>query len=91
VYAGWLVVPGEPGPLPSAISVGVNPTFAGERTRRVEAYVLDRTDLELYGCEVEVVFVSRLRGMLQFESVDELLEAMRDDVERTREVLRGQP
>jgi len=87
VYAGWLVVPGEGRPLPSAISVGVNPTFAGERSRRVEAYVLDRTDLDLYDREVEVVFVSRLRGMLRFDSVEELLEAMREDVRRTREAL----
>ena len=33
--------------LPAAISVGTNPTFDGVE-RRVEAYVLDRTDLDLY-------------------------------------------
>jgi riboflavin kinase/FMN adenylyltransferase len=102
VYAGWVsVLDGEPGErsgpgdpaerelMPAAISVGVNPTFAGERSRRVEAYVLDRDDLELYDHEVEVVFVQRLRGMLRFDSVDALLEAMRDDVDRARELLRG--
>ena len=98
VYAGWLTVlrtagggesgPGADGPMPAAISVGTNPTFAGERSRRVEAYVLDRDDLELYGCEVEIVFVKRLRGMLRFESVDDLVSAMRDDVDQAREVLR---
>ena len=72
-------------PMPAAISVGVNPTFAGERSRRVEAYVLDRDDLELYDREVEVVFVKRLRGMLRFDSVEELVAAMDDDVERARE------
>ena len=88
VYAGWLRdldATGEP--MPAAISVGVNPTFAGERGRRVEAYVLDRDDLDLYGHDVEVVFVTRLRGMLRFESVDELLAAMHGDVEQAREVL----
>jgi riboflavin kinase/FMN adenylyltransferase len=54
----------------------------------VEAYVLDRDDLELYGCEVDVVFVKRLRGMLRFDSVDELISAMQHDVEQAREVLR---
>ena len=44
---------------PAAISVGTNPTFEGERERRVESYVLDRDDLELYGVEVEVSFVAR--------------------------------
>ena len=54
-------------PLPAAISVGTNPTFAGDRERRVEAYVLDRDDLELYGVRVEISFVARIRGMVRFE------------------------
>jgi riboflavin kinase/FMN adenylyltransferase len=95
VYAGWLrVLPdpsdgsGEPGePLPAAISIGVNPTFDGVRERRVEAYVLDRTDLDLYGRRVEVSFVARIRGMVKFEGIDALVEMIRDDVARTRELL----
>ncbi len=46
---------------PAAISVGTNPTFDG-RERTVEAYALDRDDLDLYGAHVAVDFVSRLRG-----------------------------
>ena len=88
VYAGWLSTPGDGAPMPAAISVGTNPTFAGERARRVEAYVLDRSDLDLYDREVEVVFLSRLRGMLTFDSVDDLVSAMRADVDEAREVLR---
>ena len=89
VYAGWLTVLDEPGsqPLPAAISVGTNPTFEGERDRRVEAYVLDRTDLELYGVQVEIAFVSRIRGMVKFEGVEALVETMAQDVVRTRELL----
>jgi riboflavin kinase / FMN adenylyltransferase len=87
VYAGLLRVVGESEAMPAAISVGTNPTFAGERDRRVEGYVLDRTDLELYGREVEIVFVKRLRGMSRFESVDDLLVAMARDVDQTRELL----
>jgi riboflavin kinase/FMN adenylyltransferase len=88
VYAGWLLRSDtdEP-PLPAAISVGTNPTFEGERERRVESYVLDRDDLELYGVQVEVSFVVRIRGMLRFDSVDELIETMAQDVARTHEVL----
>ena len=41
----------------------------------------------VYGVEVEVAFVERLRGMVAFDGVDALLETMRDDVRRTREVL----
>ena len=77
--------------LPAAISVGTNPTFDGERERRVESYVLDRDDLELYGVEVEVSFVARIRGMLRFDSVDELVATMHDDVERCRTILGAGP
>ena len=87
VYAGWLRRLDTGERLPAAISVGTNPTFAGDRERRVESYVLDRTDLELYGVEVEVAFVARLRGMLRFDDVDELVATMHDDVRRAREVL----
>jgi riboflavin kinase/FMN adenylyltransferase len=93
VYAGWLRRLDEPhgSPLPAAISVGTNPTFDGERERRVESYVLDRDDLELYGVQVEVSFVARIRGMLRFDSVEELVAAMDDDVDRAREVLGARP
>jgi riboflavin kinase/FMN adenylyltransferase len=96
VYAGWLrrlptTGSGQPTsdeePLPAAISVGTNPTFAGERQRRVEAYVLDRDDLELYGVPVEISFVARIRGMVAFEGVDRLVETMHQDVVRVREIL----
>jgi riboflavin kinase/FMN adenylyltransferase len=93
VYAGWLRVLDDRGPgaaaepMPAAISVGTNPTFDGIRERRVEAYVLDRTDLDLYGRRVEVAFVSRIRGMVKFDGVDALVDTIRDDVDRTRVLL----
>ena len=66
VYAGWLVrdtLPeGDPERRqPAAISVGSNPTFDAHR-RTVEAHVLDRTDLDLYGEPVTIEFVERLRA-----------------------------
>lgn len=86
VYAGWLIrADGEQ--LPAAISVGTNPTFHGERDRRVEAYVLDRTDLDLYGEVVSVSFIAHIRGMVTFDGIDPLLEAIADDVEKTRSLL----
>ncbi|MGN6782061.1 MAG: bifunctional riboflavin kinase/FAD synthetase [Marmoricola sp.] len=89
VYAGWLRELPDGEQLPAAISVGTNPTFDGHRERRVEAYVLDRDDLDLYDREVEVSFVARLRGMVRFDGVDPLLAEMARDVERTRELLGG--
>ena len=87
VYAGRLTRLDTGETYPAAISVGTNPTFDGERERRVESYVLDRDDLELYGVEVEVAFVDRLRGMVRFEGVDALVETMHGDVRRAREIL----
>jgi riboflavin kinase/FMN adenylyltransferase len=91
VYAGRLLRPALPGSdpdraMPAAISVGTNPTFEGT-TRRVEAYVLDRTDLDLYGENVAVEFIERLRPTEKFDSVEALLVQIADDVVRARAVL----
>ena len=83
VYAGWLSVLGERAGQEyeanaglAAISVGTNPTFGGQ-DRVVEAYALDRDDLELYGAHVAVDFAARLRGTERFGSAAALAEQMR--------------
>ncbi len=96
VYAGWLQVLGDArpelgsDPMPAAISVGTNPQF-GEEPRRVESYVLDRVDLELYGLPVSVEFVDRVRGQERFDSVEALVDQIGTDVERVRQVLAEDP
>ncbi len=94
VYAAWFTVldsATEPEGItlgrryPAAVSVGTNPTFSG-RVRTVEAYVLD-VDADFYGQHVAVDFVARLRGMEPFDSVESLIAAMTDDVDRTRTIL----
>ena len=80
------VVPASELRLPAAISIGTNPTFDGHH-RRVEAYVLDRDDLELYGETVAVEFVERLRPTLRFSDIDALIRQMKADVEQCRQVL----
>jgi riboflavin kinase/FMN adenylyltransferase len=93
IYAGHFVVRerSEAGGSrrPAAISVGTNPTFQGSR-RTVEAYVLD-FDGDLYGEHVGVEFAHRLRPMVTFTGVDELVEAMGRDVEQTRALLEVPP
>ncbi|MEO9151069.1 MAG: bifunctional riboflavin kinase/FAD synthetase [Lapillicoccus sp.] len=93
VYAGWLTrIEQEPGTpdrvLPAAISIGTNPTFDGIQ-RRVEAYVLDRTDLDLYGEEVGYEFVARLRPTVRFDGIEPLIRQMETDVGQCREILRS--
>ena len=94
VYAGWFIVHSDssiegdmrPGvAYAAAISVGTNPTF-GDEERSIESFVLDR-DADLYGYEATVHFVGHLRDMVKFNSVDELLEAMANDVAKARQVL----
>ena len=91
VYVGRLIRPKLPErdverSLPAAISIGTNPTFEGTQ-RRVEAYVLDRTDLDLYGETVIFEFIERLRETEKFDSIDDLILQMADDVQRARVVL----
>lgn len=97
VYAGYLIVeqPTDGGEkvgtmpvgqrLPAAISVGTNPTF-GHEPRSVESFVLDH-EADLYGLNVTVEFIHRLRGMETYTSLEELIEAINKDVADTRRVL----
>ena len=92
VYAGWLTRVDEPEDatdrtMPCAISVGTNPTFETHDRRTVEAYVLDRDDLDLYGETVMVEFTAHIRPTLRFDSIEELTTAMSQDVARCRELL----
>lgn len=94
VYAGWFRVL-DSGPIdgdmepgvayPAAVSVGTNPTF-GDDPRSVESFVIDR-GADLYGHTARVEFVAHIRGMVKFDGVEQLLDAMRGDVARAREIL----
>jgi riboflavin kinase / FMN adenylyltransferase len=91
VYAGWLAVidladGSETERWPAAISVGTNPTFGG-RERIVEAYALDRDDLDLYGAHVAVDFLERLRPTVKFDSAEALVDQMHQDVADARVLL----
>lgn len=81
VYSGWLQLPASHGgfAMPAALSVGKNETFEAV-PRVLEAYVLDRDDLDLYDLEVTIEFVDFVRPTLKFESVEALIDAIRDDV-----------
>ena len=92
VYAGWLTRLDRPEGeadrrMPAAISIGTNPTFDTLDRRTVEAYVLDRTDLDLYDEKVMVEFVEHIRPTLKFDSIQELIDTMTEDVSRGRAIL----
>jgi riboflavin kinase/FMN adenylyltransferase len=90
IYAGWLASLDTDGTelerWPAAISVGTNLTFDAV-SRTVEAYALDRDDLDSYGMHVAIEFAQRLRGMARFSSVDELVGQMRLDAAAARDLV----
>jgi riboflavin kinase/FMN adenylyltransferase len=71
---------------PAAVSIGVRPTFKTGRGELIEAYLLD-FDGDLYGQTLAIDFLARLRGERRFERPEGLIEQMRRDVERTRELV----
>ncbi|HYZ70910.1 MAG TPA: bifunctional riboflavin kinase/FAD synthetase [Thermoleophilaceae bacterium] len=70
---------------PAAVNVGVRPTFESGRGVLVEAHVID-FEGDLYGRTVRIAFLARLRGERRFASAEALVEQMRADVERAREL-----
>ena len=84
VYAGWLTV--GINFWPAAISIGTNPTFEGDRGRQVEAYALDQQGLDLYDKNASIEFGWYLRPTLKFDGLEPLLEQMKKDCEKAREL-----
>jgi riboflavin kinase / FMN adenylyltransferase len=86
-----LVVPGHgvyaafANGLPAAVSVGVRPSFDTGRGVLIEAYLIDHEE-NLYGKNLRVAFVERLRGEKRFAGVEELIAQMHRDVEAAKEV-----
>ncbi len=76
---------GRAGGLPAAVNVGVRPTFVTGRGELVEAHILD-FEGDLYGEPLRLDFLARLRGERRFSSAEELIEQMRRDVERARQI-----
>jgi riboflavin kinase/FMN adenylyltransferase len=92
VYATFVSAPGEPElvlPQPAVANVGTVPTFtAGTGPPRLEVHVLD-LDLgeRLYGREIEVSFVARLRDEQKFPSIEALVKRIAVDIATARPLL----
>jgi riboflavin kinase/FMN adenylyltransferase len=87
VYPGHGVYAAYANGHPAAVSVGVRPTFGTGRGVLVEAFLLD-FDGDLYGAELRLDFVRRLRGERAFATVEALVEQMGRDVEEAATVTR---
>lgn len=85
IYACWGYLQGQK--YGAAINIGINPTFTPDKqTPNVEAHLLDFRG-GIYGQDVRLEFVARLRDELKFDSVDLLLKQIWKDVEMTRTIL----
>lgn len=85
IYACWAYLDGQR--YCAAVNVGFNPTFTPEKkTTNVEAHLLD-FDREIYGEDVRLEFIARLRDELRFASVQALLDQIWKDIEDTRRIL----
>jgi len=78
VYASWVGIDNDT--HPAMANIGTKPTF-GERKRAVEVYLVDYQG-DLYGREIQVEFVERLREERRFDSVEELKRQMADDLKK---------
>ncbi len=74
--------------VPAAVNVGVRPTFESGRGVLIETYLID-FEGDLYGTDLRVAFVARLRGEKRFPGVEELIAQMRVDVEDAKRVCAG--
>jgi len=83
VYASWAYIDGKA--YQSMTNIGKCPTFGGGE-RRVEAYIVDYHG-DLYGHELKVDIMERLRGEKQFNTVEELKKQMAEDVKQGRAIL----
>jgi len=85
IYAARAVV--GTGGWPAAVSLGPNPTFAEDPgLTKVEVHIIDYSG-DLYGREIEVDFLARLRDIVRFDSPAQLVAQMELDVQAARRVV----
>jgi riboflavin kinase / FMN adenylyltransferase len=71
---------------PAAVNIGIRPTFQStDQSSHVEAHIVDFSH-EMYNEWISLEFLSRLRGEHRFQSVDDLINQVRKDIDRTREI-----
>lgn len=86
VYATWTYIDGQA--YQSMTNIGKQPTFGGSQ-RVVEVYILDYHS-NLYGHELRIDIMERLRGEKQFDTPEELKKQITEDVKQGRAILSSQ-
>ncbi len=83
VYATWAYINAQA--YQSMTNIGRQPTFGGSQ-RVVEVYILDYHS-NLYGRELKIDLIERLRGEKQFDTPEELKKQITEDIKRGRAIL----
>ena len=86
VYATWAHIDGQA--YKSMTSIGPQPTFGGSQ-RIVEVYILDYHN-NLYGRELKIDIMERLRSEKKFDTAEELKKQITEDIKRGRAILNSQ-
>ena len=84
VYVGWVHINDQA--YPSMTNIGKRPTFGGSE-RVVEVYLLDYHG-DLYGQELTIDIIERLRGEMKFDNLEELKKQIAEDVKQGRAILK---
>ena len=79
IYIGWVSLGPESGPMKSAISVGINPTFEDSKVRLLEAHIIGYNGEDFYGKPIRVVLCGWIRPTLRFTTVEALREEISAD------------
>jgi riboflavin kinase/FMN adenylyltransferase len=83
VYATWAHIDGQA--YQSMTNIGWRPTFGGPG-RTIETYILDYRD-NLYGRELKIDIIERLRDEKRFANAEELKKQIAEDIKRGRAIL----
>ncbi len=76
----------ESGPRPSVTNIGMRPTFDDGGGLSIECHIID-FDEDIYGTDLRVEFVQRLRGERKFDGIDALVEQIGNDRDTARDLL----
>ena len=86
VYATWAILQGKK--HPAVTNIGIRPTFTPDKERaNIETHILGFSK-NIYGEELKLELVERLRDEKKFSSVNELLQQIHADIEKAQEILK---
>ena len=89
IYSSWAQL--DDRLIPSVVNIGLRPTFYENPTlQTIEVHLLD-FNRDIYGSNMRLHFVNRIRYEEKFDSAETLMKQIRADINKSREVLANAP